>query len=245
MFNAKPYYEVNREERNYCALFAHALLSSSDCRERACVVIRRRTGVALDPHHLEVYLEVAALRDYWNDLGDPQRYDEETHRRRRAVLDAILSFSSTDTGVIDREPLFWTNGVGSKLWSPARWDLHALDSASLPHLKEVRMAFNAKPDILLMSPTSAVVLEAKVESGEGRNEAVGYAQIKTQKLIVDLWKKLIPIFQPLHVVLATLKLRRASELDLEWADVLEMVDSSGVDAFTKTALGRLARAPGA
>ena len=83
MFNNKPYLEVNREERFYCALFGHSLLSSQVVRERFASLVQSKFQLSLKPATFEVFLEVAALRDYWNDLGNPIVYDEETHRKRR------------------------------------------------------------------------------------------------------------------------------------------------------------------
>ena len=102
MFNDKPYFKVNREERFFCALFAHTVLASQAYREELVDLARRRFDIALDPHKIEVYLEVAALRDYWNDLGDPAKYTRETHNRRRAVLDTILTMRGIGSEVIER-----------------------------------------------------------------------------------------------------------------------------------------------
>jgi hypothetical protein len=42
--------------------------------------------------------------------------------------------------------------------------LQALKNGGLDELIKVKWAFNAKPDILLISPESMLVIEAKVES---------------------------------------------------------------------------------
>ena len=91
MFNDKRYSEINREERFFCFLFAHSLLMSRQVRGGLAQLANSKLGISLDPDALEVYVEVAALRDYWNDLGNPVVYTEETHTKRRNVLELILN----------------------------------------------------------------------------------------------------------------------------------------------------------
>ena len=241
MFQDKAYWEVNREERFYCALFAHAVLSSPKCRAGFVNWACQRFDVDFDPEEIEVYLEVAALRDYWSDLGDPVRYDSETHRRRRAVLDVILASRGVASNTVDAEPLFWTSGVGSKLWSPGRWNLERLEAAGLGALKPVRWAFNAKPDMLIMSPSGAIAIEAKVESGTGRDKKAGYDQLEIQQLITQLWTELIPVFSRMPVHLTTLLLKPGPGVGLSWMEVIDFLENDEVDNFTKKCLARLAK----
>jgi hypothetical protein len=241
MLNDKPYLSINREERFFCALFAHALLASSSYRSRILGVLNQRLGVALDASALEVYLEVAALRDYWNDLGDPKQYSSETHQRRRKILNEILKMESIDPANIDMHDVFWTNQPGSKLWSPGRWDVRQLEEASLGSLKKIRWAFNAKPDILLLSPSAGLVIEAKLESGEGRVEEIGYDQIETQRLIVRLWRAFIPGFSQIREEPTTLKLVNDPKTGLTWEDLIATEDDEGVDEFTRRGLLGLRR----
>jgi hypothetical protein len=237
MFNDKPYSAVNREERFYCALFAHALLSSEALRQRFAEFVAARLDVALDPASLQVYLETAALRDYWYDLGSATKYTAETHARRRTVLDAILRTMEIDPSVIDTSPFFWSSGLGSKLWFPGRWSTDKLKEAGLTPLVQVRWAFNAKPDMLLLSPRGALMIEAKVESSEGSNDS-GYDQLLTQELIIRLWRELIPGFSSIPIQLTTLKLRRDTN-GITWSDLLNQLKGTDVDDFTQTCFQRL------
>lgn len=241
MFSDKPYLSINREERFFCSLFAHALLASSAYRNRIVEIVRHRTGVALDPDTLEVYLEVAALRDYWSELGDPKKYSDETHQKRRAILDAIMEMESLDPGIIDEYPVFWTDQSNSKLWSPGRWNVRSLEEANLGTLKRVRWAFNAKPDVLLLSRTAGLVIEAKLESGEGRNGESGYAQLETQRLIIRLWKALIPAFGHVCDDPITVKLVNDDARGLTWGDLIAAEDDAEIDEFTRRGLLGLKR----
>lgn len=237
MFNDKPYSSVNREERFFCNLFAHSLLSSATFRQRFAAFAASRLDVALDPANLQVYLETAALRDYWYDLGSAIEYNADTHARRRAVLDAILQMIGIDPAVIDNTSLFWTSGPGSKLWYPGKWCKDKLRESGFGPLLQVCWAFNAKPDILLLSPAAALVIEAKIESVEGRTDS-GYDQLDTQKLIIQLWQNLIPCFSNTPFRLTTLKLRRSPN-GIAWSDVICQLDCADIDDFTKTCFQRL------
>lgn len=240
MFNPKSYLSVNREERFYCFLFVHALLSSTSYRKRVIACIRDRRSVELDPAALEVFVEVAALRDFWNDLGDPREYSRKTHERRLATILAIMRMESIDPSKIDECPVFWTGMPGSKLWNPGRWDVRKLEEAGLSQLKRIRWAFNAKPDILLLSPRAGLVIEAKVEAGEGRVEEVGYEQLETQRLIIRLWKTLIPGFECVAAEPATLKLVN-DRGNLTWEDLIPGEGENDVDEFTRRGLAGLRR----
>src|SRR5688572_5074199 len=126
MFSAKPYHQVNREERCHVALMAHALLLSSQARSALCRLIANRTTprLELDPTHLEVYVEAACLRDYWRDLGSAVIYNNTTHTARRNVLEEILQAVALSSNVLDTHGVFWTSGHPNqgKLWSPGRWN---------------------------------------------------------------------------------------------------------------------------
>ena len=241
MFNVKPYFEVNREERFFCFLFAHALLSSRSVRVGFAELAKEKCDMeqALDPDELEVYVEVAALRDYWHDLGNPSEYSDLTRDRRRTVLEQILKIREVEPEMLDKHDLFWTSPNKKKLWCPSHWGIEELKNAGLEKLKEVRWAFNAKPDILLVSPKTMLLIEAKLESGEGRKDETGYKQYEIQELIVDLWKQLIPEFQHRKLAQARLEVKGTGNNTITWADILAIIADSDIDAFTRNALDQL------
>jgi len=239
VFNKKPYSQVNREESFYCSLFGHALLSSPSFRVSFGELVSERYGTDLHPDQLEIYWEVAALRDYWYDLGDPRRYTKKTHDARRKVVNHLLERSGVSANKIDEQKLFWTQGLGSKLRFPGAWPLKELSAANLDTLKEIRWAFNAKPDMLLLSPTGALIIEAKVESGVGRNGITGYDQLNTQELIACLWKELIPHFEKGKICLATLALSARNAKCISWKEILALLPQDEIDSFSVCALNRL------
>jgi hypothetical protein len=181
MFNPKPYHTINREERHFGSLFTSALIYDEDFRRAVFFRLGKATHADLDPQNFEVYTEVAALRDYWFDLGDSKIYSKETHEDRRTVLNIILKDRGYSPDLIDKEPVFWTLGKIStgKLWCPSEWQIRDLTHIEKEKndLVKIRWCFNAKPDLLIVSGKSCVFLELKVESGAGSNEH-GYDQIE-------------------------------------------------------------------
>ena len=241
MFSEKSYSKVNREERFFCFLLGHALLMSGQVRQGFAELASKKCNLILDPDKLEVYVEAAALRDYWRDLGNPVEYSKETHNSRRAVLELILEKYSISADVLDKHDLFWTST--RKLWNPNHWSEKALEEAGLKELIKVKWAFNAKPDLLLMSPASMLVIEAKVESPEGCKADVEYKQFQTQKLISELWQLLIPRFRNRKLVNAVLNV--SSSLEdipvIQWSYIITLISGSDVDEFTINAMVQLNR----
>ncbi|NTV05713.1 MAG: hypothetical protein HGA59_04290 [Chlorobiaceae bacterium] len=200
---------------------------------------QRKCNVSLDPENLEVFVEAAALRDYWRELGDPVDYFPETHEGRKAVLKKIFEKYHLPEDILDKHDLFWTST--KKLWNPNHWNEKALAEAGLKELIKVKWAFNAKPDILLVSPESMLVIEAKVESGEGCKADTDYRQLDVQELIIDLWKLLIPEFAKREIRLALLNLSGTHEKVpvIKWSEIIDLISGSDVDAFTRNAIAQL------
>jgi hypothetical protein len=188
-------------------------------------------------------LEAAALRDYWYDLGNPTIYSPETHELRRTVLESILEYFQLPASTLDQHDLFWTSAKREKLWSPSHWNIDALKAAELDKygLIDVKWAFSAKPDILLVSPESALVIEAKLESAEGCKVENGYEQYKIQNLISKLWKLLIPEFKGRNIELAILEVKPSQKNSIKWSELVDIIAGSGADDFTRKALETLKR----
>lgn len=237
MFNDKRYFEVNREERFFCFLFIHALLVSEKTRTAFFRLVESRNSVSLNPANFEIYAEVAALRDYWHNLGDPAIYSPETHQKRRKILDAILNVFDLPASTIDDNDLFWTST--RKLWSPSEWSVEKLKASGLEKLINVRWAFNAKPDIMIVSGSTVLIIEAKVESGEGRNDESGYQQYEIQKLISRLLGMLVPQFKDSTFLNTVLELKTVT--GISWHEVITLVEQSEIDEFSKKCLSQLKR----
>src|SRR4051794_23770840 len=93
-----PFLETNREERFFCAILVHALLTPSSSQHRLLDVVGRACGADLQAQSLEVYVEVAALRDAWYALGNHKQYTPQVHQARLQTLHELLRVTSHFTG---------------------------------------------------------------------------------------------------------------------------------------------------
>jgi len=239
MFENRPYHEINREERFFCFLFVHAILASASVRASVIELLRSNLRLNLkDADPLQVFVEVAALRDYWHDLGDPVRYNAETHDKRRHVLAAMLDELELSASLLDQHDLFWTSRERQKLWNPGRWSERAIKAAGLDTLLKLKWAFNAKPDLMLISGDNIILIEAKVESAEGKNGR-GYMQLEIQKLIARLLHQLVPSFACCQFTTTTLE--PGPDAGIQWRSVREIIEASNMDTFTKQCCHQLVR----
>ena len=140
---------------------------------------------------------------------------------------------------IDAHHFFWTSDQHKKLWSPGRWEPKAIKESGLDELVKIRWAFNAKPDILIISDSTALMIEGKLESGEGRNEDSGYQQYDIQELIVRLLQLLVPQFKNVKFFKTVLALNPPT--GISWKEVLALVDGGGLDDFTVKCFSQLQR----
>jgi hypothetical protein len=232
MFNDKPYYTVNREERHFGFLFGSAIIHNQEFAKDIFRKYNEIIGSNLNINEYEIFLEVAALRDFWYDLGNSFVYSQETHSNRRKILNMILQEKGYNVNLIDNEPVFWTNGnIGTgKLWCPSEWNISELKRFEKYEndLASVRWSFNAKPDVLIVSNNCAVFIEIKVESGGGRNDS-GYDQLRIQKEISTWMKLLIPEFTQKSFFNTSLTLNNELELKgLTWNEVIESLIKTSV-----------------
>lgn len=230
MFTNHSYNEVNREERHFGFLFGSAIIHNQEFAQRIFERYNFILGSDLDANTFDIFFEVAALRDYWRDLGPSDEYSSETHAKRRVVLDKILQDKGYNPSIIDQNKVFWTNGnIGTgKLWCPSEWnisELHKIDK-SKNDLVSIRWCFNAKPDILIVSNTSCVFIEIKIESGGGKLNS-GYDQLDVQEEISHLMKLLIPEFHNHNFFNSSLTLNDELRMKgLKWIEVIDILKTT-------------------
>ncbi len=246
MFSKKSYFEVNREERHFGFLFASALIHNFNFRAAIFEKYNSITNAKLiaASREFNVYMEVTALRDFWNDMYPKNKagqiiYTDQAEVAKRKVLKRILDFIHVDSQIIDSFDVFWTgtSAKEGKLWSPSQWDVKKLIEIekiiklSPNQLVQIRWAFNAKPDILINSMLSAVMIEVKLESNDGKSNS-GYAQLPTQRLIATLMSELIPEFNGVIIKQACLALSDRIGSDgnyfdgLSWKEVIDTLENT-------------------
>jgi hypothetical protein len=263
---------ITREERFFCTLLVHACLSDETFRGEFVPRLAEVSRTPLDPEDLELYTEVAWVRDYWYDLGDFKKYTAELDELRREQLRSVLAIHLGDAqkaeGVL-AAPFIRT--VQDRIQSPGRWPLQAIDaftggvasglgqvaaSELGKKLRELKWAYNAKPDLLVISDRHPVLIEAKVESGIDYRQASGYNQARISQTIRRL----------MHVVSSDAVVDTQHDMDFSgitfiskqqqhdpesgavllptilWKEIASWAEASpGLDDFTRKGLLRVAR----
>lgn len=236
--------QINREERFFCSLLTHGLLTSEALRGQFYRRVHQATGILLraDLGQTEVYSEVAWLRDHWRNLGNPLNWTSQLEEERIAFLIRCLAPLGRGLADVEHRSFFRTAGKVPKVVSPGRWPLVALrDDKALQALK---WAFNSKPDFLLVDGSRAVIIEAKVESGPGKAPS-GFSQDEVQHVLCSLIPAAAPYLDEKvgRMWLAPAPIASVAATVL-WADVADMVANTPddqLDAFSRTGLERFAR----
>jgi hypothetical protein len=203
MFAKKEFYKVNREERHFGFLLMASIIFDDGFRKFFFELVNESINKKsfLDNNDFDIYSEVAIFRDFWNDLGDYENYTQELHSQRREIIEIFLEHFNINKNIIDNYSLFWTGRIGeSKLWFPGRWPVPSIniiqreENLTDRQLLRLRWACNAKPDVMILSKNSGLLIELKVESELGANNH-GYDQQETQFDILKLIGKTIPMFR--------------------------------------------------
>ena len=173
----KPYYEINREERNFAAILYHLLLDNNNLE---LFLNKIDSSLTNNPSENAVYFEYAYIRDLWNQLDEIER-ESQNRLKKEFILSSL--------GVRDSDPLFQLNPEDfnhyfgavrtpskTKIVSPANWSYGSFDEKMTQELFakacELKWCFNAKPDLVIQTSKShAICIEAKLESGQGNYNA--------------------------------------------------------------------------
>ena len=240
--------DSNREERFFCAILLHVLLTPGESQEGVLGLINEKSGLRLIPSDLECYVEVAALRDAWRLLGDPGKWTAELYEARRGVLHKLLKTVCGYPGdlsdfddVLRQHACVWSSNSMQKLVSPGRWPLDQLESGTTfgdpTQLRRLKWAFNSKPDLLLLSGQHGVLIEAKAASGFGKNAHSGYDQQAVQELIADLFPIVTRglVTSPLRCITLT---NKSADGSLRWKDIAGVVARGDIGDFAYDAMQR-------
>jgi hypothetical protein len=246
----QSFLETNREERFFCAVLLHVVLTPSPSQVRVLSVLGEAAGTRLDPDDVECYVEVAA----WHALGDHKKWSQILYEARRDLLLALVRSPSACAyaGTVDEfeellqaNSLFWTGGPGTKLVSPGRWPLGAIGSVSTEvlggakNLRALKWAWNSKPDLLLLSRRAGVLIEAKAASGFGGNSQTGFDQQRVQQLIAELFPIVTQglVDEPLRRITLT---NKATQASVTWRELASLCSAAEIGPFAHAALARAA-----
>ena len=173
---------VVREERFFCAVLFHLMLSDENFLRSFLVLCGVERHNQPKNEDIRVFVEYAMARDLWNSLrcGKSAAIEEANKRKADFIAERIHSLKpELDQSVLVRDFKEFNSAlvggrVSSKeIQSPARWSMKKLDKKlskkrdELQTACKLKFAFNIKPDIVIeMGCDSVVCIEAKVESAE-------------------------------------------------------------------------------
>lgn len=244
MFNDKAFYLVNREERHFGFLLFSQILIDTGFRKIFFNLVRKHLGISKTIVHepFDIYAEIALFRDYWYDLGNPNKYDVHTHKKRQKIIKEILEVFEIDSEIIDLYDMFWTGTTGtSKLRFPGKWPKEEIKKIQIEEsiennkLMRIRWLCNAKPDLLLTAGNFAFFIELKCESTYGKGSD-GYDQLQTQEDIILLAKKIVPFFRDFDI--EHFSITNNEKDSIGWSDILKCLSEGIVKSHIQYMVGR-------
>lgn len=198
------YGQVVREERFFCAVLFHLLISDQGFLEK---FLEKCGVVKVELSEVRVFIEYAMARDLWNSM---ERQEEVNQNRAQFLKEWVPSlkeyvprdFNSDSVREFNRRLV---SGPPSEKYiqSPARWSEEKIKTLLISDKDKVKVAcmlkwaFNIKPDIVIEYGNKRVVcIEAKVESpeskyscnfkdNEGRKDTITGAQTEVQKFLME------------------------------------------------------------
>jgi len=242
------YFQINREERNFAAIFFAALCIPGNA-ERFLSNFGLGNPV---PSQFGVYFEYAFLRDLW----DATKSEES----KRSVLRTLLPIKGIDqilqlpVEAINRK--FGVAGEPSRefLQSPATWSLRKFapnfaDSDDFVSICRFKWSFKIKPDIVIhLDRNRAACIEAKYTSGEGSypsNEVERaifkgrhLAYVGQTELQSYMMQDLLGI-QTQFMILAPHPLSTPTHRATTWKEAFACLDLGALPDFAKTMASRV------
>lgn len=163
------YHTINREERNLAAILYHVLLQGNNLitflETISCDCI-------VEPEQMGIYFEYAYLRDLWFNI-------KENEIKRQIIYKFLKPNNLADLkrySTMEFNTYFGAVPKPSEKYiqSPSNWSISKYketidDKEEFLKVSRFKWAFNAKPDIVIHSShDTAICIECKVESGEGK-----------------------------------------------------------------------------
>ncbi|MCD2186614.1 hypothetical protein [Actinomycetospora soli] len=233
----RPYWQINREERNLVALLYAALLQGDNLIRFLRAI---DANLPVEPEVVTAYVEYAYLRDIWAAIG------RDNSLKRKAITELlrtpdVLALQSATTSE-------WNEhfGVRSRtdIESPSNWVVKRFDetiesNADFIATCRFKWCFRAKPDLVIHTTHQhALVIEAKVESGEGSYPATaaeksifkrrGLRRVSQTELQEHMMRELLGI-EARHVFLTL----RGQRQQLSWSDAFKALDLSGLPTWAQ------------
>lgn len=234
------YCQINREERNYAAVFFAAL-----CKPGNAERFLRYCGFegTIGPD-FGIYFEYAYLRDLWSNIRNETIKKEIVRQNLRINgIEEILSLPLKDIN-----QMFGVGGEASSeyLQYPGKWAIVKFnknfpDNEDFLKICKFKWSFNIKPDIVIhLDKDHAICIEAKYESGEGsypgtdkeksifKDRGVGYVgQMQLQKYMME---ELLGVKTD-FMFLVFKKEKSETHKVVSWAEAFGSIDMSEMPGF--------------
>ena len=242
------YYEINREERNYAAIFFAAL-----CRPGNAESFLKHCGIdkKIGPE-FGIYFEYSYLRDLWSKISS-----EET---KKGIIRKSLLIKGIDN--IIKLPLKEINqkfGVGGEAsskylqypgkWAIIKYNSNFRDNEDFLKICRFKWSFNIKPDIVIhLDKNNAVCIEAKYESGEGsypssdKEKSIfmerGLKSVGQMELQKYMMEEILGV-KTEFVFLVCKKEKSETHKVVSWEEVFDCLDMSEMPDFAKQMVNRI------
>lgn len=241
---AEPYMSINREERNLAAILYAALLVNDNLTKLLDLV-------DYDLHRAKeqtiAYYEYAFLRDLWNRGGLDNAGKRELITQLLATngSQALAQVSTSDWNEhFGCAPLSKVHVQSPGSWALTRYDKNIPDNEEFFQTTRFKWCWNTKPDIVVhTSLDQALVIETKLESGEGRYPASkadravffqrGLSSVGQFDLQLHMVNVLLGIETRQLYIVKTMGAAVGGDKTILWQDVFNGLDLDGLQPFVK------------
>jgi hypothetical protein len=234
------YSQLNREERNYAAIFFSALCKTGNA-EKFLKYCGYNDSVGED---FGIYFEYAYLRDLWSKIKDEDI--------KKSIIQKYLMVSNIDeilclpTKKINE--YFGVAGEASSefiqfpgKWAIVKYNNKFTENRDFLNVCKFKWSFNIKPDIVVhLDKDTAICIEAKYESSEG-----AYPSSETEKAIfkdrgikyvgqMELQKYMMNDLLGIKTDFMFLVYKKESSSThkvISWAEAFGCLDMNGMPAF--------------
>lgn len=245
------YYEINREERNYAAIFFAAL-----CKQNNAESFLKYCGFeGKQGSEFGIYFEYSYLRDLWYQIKD-----EETKKKivlETLKIDGVEEILKLPLKEINQK--FGVSGEASSeylqfpgKWAIVKYNQNFPDNEDFLNICKFKWSFNIKPDIVIhLDKDHAICIEAKYESGEGaypaskiektifKDRGMSYVgQMELQKYMME---KLLGIKTD-FMFLVYKKEKSETHKVVSWAEAFGAIDMDGMPEFALQMANNISKA---
>lgn len=245
------YYEINREERNYAAIFFAALCKPTNAESflNYCGFEGKQGA------EFGIYFEYSYLRDLWYQIKD-----EGTKKkiiREKLKINGIEKILELPLKEINQK--FGVSGEASSkyLQFPGKWAIvkynhNFTDNDDFLKVCKFKWSFNIKPDIVIyLNKDHAICIEAKYVSGEGaypesnlekkifKERDLSYiGQMELQKYMMQ---ELLGIKTDFMFLVYKNEKSRTHKV-VSWAEAFGAIDMNGMPEFALQMVSNISKA---